>query len=160
LRIRSGLRSSGRSTLLLIILIAVGGACVLTAVSGARRTQTAMSRFVAYSHPEDLSLFFDPTPGIPARVLGLPEVARTTRLPFLMVSTTTAGLGDVGVFGVADANLFHQFYRPIIVRGRLPDPERPDEAVVNERAERQEGLHVGSRVHLYGFSKAQIAKVS
>src|SRR4051812_21344555 len=103
-RVRSRLRSSVGPAVLLIVLIAVGGACVLTAVVGARRTQTAMSRFIRYSRPEDLSVFFDPTPGVPARVLGLPEVAHTTRMPYLMVSTTTSGLGNTGVFGVADTN--------------------------------------------------------
>jgi len=144
---------------LLIVLIAVGGACVLTAVAGARRTQTAMTRFIRYSRPEDLSVFFDPTPGVPARVLGLPEVAHATRLPYLMVSTTTAGLGNTGVFGVADTNAFRLIDRPIVVRGRLADPRRPDEAVINDAAAR-EGLHVGSRVRLHGFSRDQIAKVS
>jgi hypothetical protein len=93
-------------------------------------------------------------------VLGLPEVARTTRMPFLMVSTTPAGLGDVGVLGAADSNLFRRVDRPIVLRGRLPDPQRPDEAVVNDRAEGEEGLRVGSRVRLYSFSRAQIANVS
>jgi hypothetical protein len=160
LRIRSGLRSSGRPAMLLIILVSLGGACVLTALSGARRTQTAMTRFVAYSRPEDLSLFFDPTPGIADRVLRLPEVARTTRLPFLMVSTTRTGLGNTAVFGGADPNLFHLVDRPLVLRGHLPNPRRPDEAVVNDRAEAQEGLHIGSRVRLYGFSREQVAKVS
>src|SRR4051794_1663953 len=142
------------------MLIAVGGACVLTAVTGARRTQTAMRRFVGYSHPVDLSLFFDPTPGVPARVLSLPQVARVTRLPYLMISTTTRGLGATGVFGAADTNYFRYIDRPIVLRGRLADPGRPDEAVVNDRAERQEGLHLGSDVRLYAFSRAQVARVS
>jgi len=41
----------------------------LTALAGARRTQTAMRRFVAYNQPEDVSLFFDPTPGIAAMII-------------------------------------------------------------------------------------------
>jgi hypothetical protein len=151
LRIRSGLRSSVVPTLLLIVLIAVGGACVLTAVAGARRTQTAMRRFIGYNRPEDLSVFFDPTPGVPARVLGLPEVARTTRLPYLMMSADPTRLGSTSVFGAADANAFRFVDRPIVLHGRLADPGRADEAVVNELAARQDGVHVGSRVRLYGF---------
>jgi hypothetical protein len=160
MHIRSSFRSSVRSSLLLVLLIAIGGACVLTAITGARRTQTAMRRFVAYNHPEDLSLFFDPTPGIATRVLHLPEVARTTRLPYLMMSADPNRLGKVGVFGASDSNALNVMSRPIVLHGRLADPRRPDEAVVNDRGARQAGIRVGDRVTLYGFSPAQIAKVS
>src|SRR5258708_4217100 len=77
-----------------------------------------------------------------------------------MMSADPTRLGSTSVFGAADANAFRFVDRPIVLHGRLADPGRPDEAVVNELAARQDGVHVGSRVRLYGFSRAQIAQVS
>ena len=102
LRARSELRSTWRATVLLALLFAIGGGCALTAFAGARRTQTAMPRFVAYNRPEDVSLFFPPSPEIAARVLALPEVAQTRRTPFLMVSTDPSKFGSTVVFGAAE----------------------------------------------------------
>jgi hypothetical protein len=119
-----------------------------------------MRRFVAHNRPEDLSLFFDPTPGIEARVLRLRQVARSTRLPYLMVSADPTRLGKVGVLGASDDNALNVMNRPIVVHGRLADPRRADEGVINDLAARQAGMRIGDRVPLYGFSRAQIAKVS
>src|SRR5207302_10014249 len=123
--------------MLVVVLVAVGGGCVLTALAGARRTQTAMRRFVAYNQPEDASLFFDQTPGIAARVMALPEVARSMRTPFLMVSTDPAKLGTTGVFGASDENALRTIERPMLLRGRLAARDSAEEAIVNDRAERQ-----------------------
>ena len=47
--------------------------------------------------------------------------------------------------------------RPQIIAGRLPDPQRADEAVVNYFAAKKSHLRVGSTVRLYSYSYDQIA---
>jgi hypothetical protein len=146
--------------ILVVLLVAVGGGCVLTALTGARRTQTAMHRFVAYNRPEDASLFFDPTPGVAERILTLPEIARTMRTPFLMVSVTPSRFGTVGVFGAADENALRSIERPMMLRGRMAALDSAEEVVVNDVAVQQAHLRVGSRVTLYAYSREQIERVT
>jgi ABC-type lipoprotein release transport system permease subunit len=157
---RSELRSTWRAVTLVVVLAAVGGGCALTALAGGRRTQTAMRRFVAYNQPEDASVFFDPTPGIAGRVLASPEVARTMRTPFLMVSPDPSKLSATGVFGAADDNALRTVERPMLLQGRLAARDSTEEVVVNDMAARQSHLDVGSQVTLYAFSREQVDKVS
>ena len=86
-----------------MLLVVVGGGVALAAVAGARRTQTAMPRFLAYNRPEDAMLFFNASPPVVARVLAQPQVAQAMRLPYLYMSADRSGLaGSAAVFGAAD----------------------------------------------------------
>ena len=66
LRVKSEFRTSWRAVVLILLLVAVGGGVALAAVAGARRTQTAMPRFLAYNRPEDAMLFFNASPPVVA----------------------------------------------------------------------------------------------
>ena len=145
---------------MVVVVLGVGGGCVLAALAGARRTQTTMRRFVAYNEPEDVSVFFDPTPGLPDRVAALPEVARTTRTPYLMMSTDPSRLGEISVFGATDDNALRTIERPMLLDGRIPEVDRADEVVISDVAARQTHLRSGSSVTLYAFSRQQIDAVT
>ena len=49
LRVRRGLRQDWRTPAGLMLVVALMGAVVLVSLAGARRTDTAVSRFVEYS---------------------------------------------------------------------------------------------------------------
>ena len=49
LAVRSRLRSGWRSTLALVLLVGLGGGIAMAALSGARRTDTALDRFLRYT---------------------------------------------------------------------------------------------------------------
>jgi hypothetical protein len=159
LRVRTELRSTWRATILIVVIIAIGAGSALAALAGARRTQTAMHRFVAYSRPEDASLFFAFNAN-PGPVLELGQIARVTRTPYLMMSPDPTTLGSMGVFGAADDNAWRSVGRPMVRAGRMTNPDAIDEVVVDDSARRTGRLHLGSPITLYSFSRKQIEAVS
>lgn len=174
LRVRAALRHRWKALMVLAVVVGVGGGAAITALAGAERTDKAVPQFVSYSLPDTGGFLFGNvsspplTPGIPAdslalapaeqRVVHLPEVAAYFRAPYLFFSQSPAGNdpSQVNVFGDADAALYRSVDRPIVVAGRLPQPDRPFEVAINELAASGQHLHVGSTVTLYAFTYAQI----
>src|SRR4051812_29131716 len=156
-RARAEVRTSWRAIVVVVVLTAVGGGVALTALSGARRTDTSMQRFLAYNHPEDATVFFDvTTQARPERVLRLPQVDATTRLPFLLTSLSRRRWDGFAAFGVANGAGLRDIERPIVVHGRMARVTSPSEIVVNENAARQRHLRPGSRLSVYAYSAAQM----
>jgi len=156
MRLKSELRQSWRGMLVLVLITALFGGVVLVALAGARRTNSAVSRFLAYSRPLDGQVSADPSAFHAIRTL--PEVAYWSTGALYLAGPTNAsggplggGPGEVLVWATAQGTP----QRVKVVGGRLPDPARADEAAVNESAERALGLHLGSVVHLRGYSPEQ-----
>ena len=174
LRGRAELRAQWRTLLLLAVVVGIGGAAALTSFAGARRTDSAMPEFVAYSLPDDGGFLSGsvtsprPTPGRPAdslapdpvaqRVLALPQVEGYVRGPFLFTTTDRRGEtpATLSVTGIASADALRTVDRPLVLAGHLPAATDPFDAVVNEFAAQARHLHVGSRVRLYAYSYAQV----
>jgi hypothetical protein len=158
LRARAEVRRRWRATVLLAVLVGLTGGVVLAAVAGARRTGSAMDRFLAYNRPLDVS------------VVGL-DMASVERLPQVvdadegslvpLVPNTASGPGDPRTIGVivAWATLHGRTgvtsERPILVRGRRPDPARPLEVAVNEPLAARWGLRPGDTLRTVAFSPRQ-----
>jgi len=77
LRVRAGLRQDWRSPLVLALITGLMGSLVLVSLAGARRTDTAVPRFLAWSGPTEgqvagvpLLTALQATSLHPARVLG------------------------------------------------------------------------------------------
>jgi hypothetical protein len=176
LRWRAEVRAKWRTTVVLTLLVGIGGGVALTAIAGARRADTAMPRFVAYTLPDDGSVLFGSNPFSPPpvhgsaayslapppyaqRVVRLPQVATYFRKLYLfMVPGRARGssLGSLNVFGAADASMFRGVDRPVIVAGRLPDPANPVQVAVNELAAEKGHLRVGSSLRLSAYSASQV----
>ncbi|HUI04655.1 MAG TPA: hypothetical protein VLZ77_14035, partial [Acidimicrobiales bacterium] len=174
MRARAELRTTWRTTVVLALVLGLGGGAALAALAGARRTSGALPRFVAYSLPDTGGFLYGnhsvppPEPSVPAdstalpplarRIVSLPDVVGYFRAPYLFVGTRPGARrpGDLNVVGIADADMFRALDRPLVLAGHLPDPGQPFEAMVNELAATQKHLHVGSRVRLYSYSRAQI----
>src|SRR5205807_4866081 len=80
-----------------------------------------------------------------APVLKLPEVVDAGTFTLSPIGIKEH---QVGTLAPADTHLYRTLSRPLLVHGRLPDPGRDDEVVVNRRAASQFHLHVGERVTL------------
>jgi len=167
---RTQLRRRRGATVGLALLVGLAGGVVLVAASGASRTRTAMTRFVAYSRPEDVVVIVNGAQGDPSdpavfahglatrrRVLALPQIAEAGRAPYLFLSPDRAGtqVGSINPFGAADDHTFRTIDRPLVLRGRLARVERPDEVVVDDLTAARRHLHVGSRVTMWAFSAQQ-----
>lgn len=178
LRVQAALRHRWKALVVLAVVVGIGGGAAITSLAGARRTDTAVPEFVAYSLPDTGGFLFGSvssppvTPGIPAgslalapaeqRVVHLPQVAAYFRAPYLFLSQSRAGNdpSQMNVLGDADADLLRSVDRPMVVAGRLPRPDRPFEAAINELAASGQHLHVGSTVTLYAYSYAQVTSGS
>jgi len=134
-------------TLGLIAGIAAGLA--LAAIAGARRTSTAYARWRTATAAPD-AIVFGSQLGIEdadyAPVLALPEVIDGGRFRLAPVGVTEHD--ELGSLAPGDDHLYQTVARPLLVHGRLPDPRRPDEVVVNRAAAAKYHLHVGQSLTL------------
>ena len=161
LRVRAGLRQDWRSPLVLALITGLMGSLVLVSLAGARRTDTAVPRFLAWSGPTEGQVA-----GVPFATLGrigrLPGVAYSQRGSFMLMVASPAGRPDSGRPGQVTtwALIDHPPQdRAIIVAGRRASPSRVDEVMINETAARILGAHVGSVIQLRGFRPNQLMPV-
>lgn len=161
LRVRAGLRQDWRSPLVLALITGLMGSLVLVSLAGARRTDTAVPRFLAWSGPTEGQVA-----GVPFATLGrlrrLPGLAYSERGAFMLMAASPAGHpaaarpGQVTTWALIDTP---PQSRAIIVAGRRPNPARADEVMINEAAARVLGAHVGSVIQLRGFRPSQVMAV-
>jgi len=131
------------------VLAGLVGGLALAAVAGARRTSTAYERFREATGRSDAIVFAtligvidaDYTP-----VRNLPEVEDAGE--FTLTPVRVEGYPTLSQLAPNDDRLYRTINRPLLVSGRLPDPARVDEVVVNRRAAAQLGLGVGDRLKL------------
>ncbi len=156
------------------LVLGIGGGIALTALAGARRTDTAIEQFVSYSHPDNGAFLYGNPTSPPAvsgpsanslnllpverRVVDLPQVAQYFRAPYLYLTPDPTGSNSqvLNPIAAADTALFRTVDRPLVVAGRLPDPNRPDDVAINELAADGRHLHVGSQLRLYAYSADQM----
>ncbi|HVL04530.1 MAG TPA: ABC transporter permease [Acidimicrobiales bacterium] len=137
-----------RALVALGVLAGLAGGLAIAAVAGARRTATAYERFREATGRSDAMVFgtligvFDADYG-PIRAL--PEVEDAGE--FTLAPIFLEGL-EAGQLAPNDDRLYRTVNRPLLVAGRLPDPRRPDELVINRKAASAYGLRVGDRVRM------------
>ena len=123
----------------------------LAAIAGARRTDAAFPRYKAATGAPDALVFGTQVGGHHVDygpVKRLPEVADAGEFALapIYVKGTDSENGPLGALAPADSHLYRTLSRPLLEAGRLPDPRRLDEIVVNRNAAAKYGLHVGDRV--------------
>jgi hypothetical protein len=166
LRAKAQLRGRARASLLLALLVGLGGALVLAAAAGARRSEAALPRFLAANQTMDTAVYvqaddpFDDLAEARRQLAALPEVRQVVRWTGALIlagadPTDPAHwhrqLGAVAL----DPGGSVAFGRPIVVAGRLPDERRPEEAVVDEELAARRHLRVDSRYRVTAFTLKQ-----
>ena len=158
-----GRRWSG--LLAVVLLLGLLGGLALGAVAGARRTELSFPAFLASTHPSDLSVL-ETSGGL--NLLGtmarLPHVKHVRSAVFVNalrlgsngvpVSGSNSEGGGVFALGSVDGLFFDQD-RLSVIRGRMADPRRADEAVVTADAARLLGVHVGQAARLGFYTTAE-----
>jgi hypothetical protein len=145
----------------LVIGLLFGGA--LAAATGARRSSSAIDRFIEYSRPEDGFVEAqDPQFDIDA-VQDLPNVEAAVKGGFLFL----APLDDQGqpqldqlaaiaplvfIFTKGQPGSMNRFK---MIAGRMPDPSTTDEVLVDEEVASKRHLHIGSQLRMQAFSPEQ-----
>jgi hypothetical protein len=161
MRVRSDMRARWRAWLVIALMTSLASGVVMAAVAGGRRSDTAIARFVAYTHAGTLSVEADPSTF--RAIAALPEVEDSRAIAFMLmaegdsfnaISTESFSLSTLAF---TDPQLIG--HTTILVRGRMADVTRPDEAVVNETAIRVGALRIGQRINLRGFTFDQLEDV-
>lgn len=145
--LRIDLRRRWRSLVALGLLIALAAATVLTAFAGARRGDSALQRLSAHTLPATVAVMpFDPRFDW-GPVRSMPEVEAMTT--YADTDFRVAGIppGDLSVgYPPGDSDLMRTVERPVVLQGRLADPNRADEAVVTPKFVSNYGIGVGDTV--------------
>ena len=162
-RAKVEIRTGWGSLLFLALLIGLGGGVAIAAVAGARRTDSAFPRFLAYNRPEDVFVqSHSPTPALDlSRVRSLPQVDHAMQAPYLMLSPSADGhdVGSLNPFAASDSEDYREVERPLLVSGRLARPDRVNEATINSWAAAARRLRVGDHLRLYAYTPAQMQAV-
>jgi hypothetical protein len=155
IRFRADVRSRWRSWLGLAVVAGLAGGLVIGLTAGARRTETALDRYFVATHlgdayvargfaTQEWKLDFD-------RITRLPQVAESQRSAFLAVISRSRAGRPVYPFGTdavaywvpTDGKGMRSIDNAHLIRGRLPDPARADEAIAEPGALRALGIRVG-----------------
>jgi ABC-type lipoprotein release transport system permease subunit len=141
--VRAEGRRDRRTWVFLALLIGLFGGAVMAAAAGARRTESSYHRFLTATDSPDMFLFAPPAGGESQfasfsvdELSGLPQVAHAgTVVQFSVANPSSMTLltPRPGVGG--------DFFRRKVIKGRLPDPTRADEASINFTL--ADALHLG-----------------
>jgi ABC-type lipoprotein release transport system permease subunit len=144
------------STILLIVLTSLAGGVVLVSVTGARRTDTAMARFLKEFRPDDGELAAE-SDADAAAIAAWPEVAASGRQSYVLLVPELRGsvLGAINFFVAGDHRTYRDIDRLHVARGRMFDYDRADEIVLDEQALKVARLRVGSHVTVRAFTSEQ-----
>jgi FtsX-like permease family len=137
-----------RALLVLGVLAGLAGGTVMAAVAGARRTTTAYARYRQATAAPDAIVFATQVGLFDAdftRVRRLPEVVDAGQFGLAPIAVKE---WNIGTLAPVDDRLYRTISRPLLRAGRLPDPRRADEIVVNQAAARRFHVRLGQRVTL------------
>ncbi len=144
----SELRRRWRALTSLAVIAGLTAGLALAALAGARRTSTAYVRFRDVTNAPDVLVF--------ATQVGIfdQDYSAVQQLPEVLAAGVFT-LAPVGIdehlmetLAPGDDQLYRTVSRPLLLNGRLPDPSRADELLVNRTAAARFHLSVGQSVAL------------
>jgi hypothetical protein len=176
-RLRAGISRRWTGYLSLVLLIALVGGLALASLAGAQRTESSFSTYLASTNPSTIGVIsrYD----VPSLGLDTGYDARLAReiahLPFVERTTTSiivdANIDLNGIVGVhphvkpgegpatfigSTNGEFSSMDKISLVAGRMANPARADEVVMNVGAAQEGGLHIGSVVKIPFYTDAQV----
>lgn len=154
--VRAGLRRDWRGLAVLALMTALMGAVVLAALAGARRTDSAVTRFLQYAGPFQGEVAADPA--TMAKIAALPGVTYSQQGGMMLTFPLTVDGRPAPHSGVITEVTITRppQARAIILAGRLPLQSRADEVALNESAAQGLHAHVGSSLRMVGYRPDQM----
>jgi hypothetical protein len=147
------LRVHWRAWLVLALLVGVAGGATLAAAAGARRTESAYPRFLAWSRASDV-LVAPAGPGTGgfddalARLPHAVAVAPLVGLNLEPVNRAGQLAGDAVVVAPLDRRYGSLVDRARVLAGRLPAAGHPAEVAIDQHGAAELGVYVGSYLRL------------
>jgi FtsX-like permease family len=168
-RFRSTFGDRWGGYLAVVLLVGLVGGLALGAVAAARRTQSAFPAYLASTNPSDLTVLTgvsDPAsgssgydPALIGEIARLPHVRRVESIAWLNVAVLArngaVAVNLPGMVGSIDGEYFNQD-RVTIVQGRMADPGRADEVVIDAKGSPPQA-HVGEVIPFGFYTNAQEA---
>jgi len=164
---RAVLRRKVWGTVAVALLVGIAGTAVLGAFAGARRTDSAFPRLLAAERVGDISVGPQALGVVPAAAIRrLPHVESVDALHVFILASRHRGpivfqrdLGAASAIGSPSPRPLYQTQKVQVLDGKLPDPTRVDEALVNEIFAKSSGLGVGDTYHAYLYTIADVLPV-
>ena len=160
--VRARLRQDWRGLAVLTLITALMGSVALAGLAGARRTDTAVGRFVQYAGPMQGQVAADPA--TMDKIAALPDIAYSEIGALMLLIPVAVDGRPLGPKGTVNAITQALVTRPpqaraIILAGRDADQSRADEVMLNESAAQELRAHVGSVLELRGYRPDQLQQV-
>jgi hypothetical protein len=176
-RFRASFRQRLTGLVTMVALIGLIGGLALASIAGARRTESSFPTYLASTNPSTMTLFstyLDPALGATSG-FDPKTIAKISRLP--LVTRAADGVifdGNINISAVKGVHAhvlagespptfigstdgeFSQVDRVSLVAGRLANPDRRGEAVMNVQAASEMGVHIGSVIQIPFYTDAQI----
>ena len=149
IRVGADLRRRWLAWLALAVMIGAFAGGVTAVAAGAQRTDTAYPRLLATTKAPDM-LVVDQVGGTsfarfsPRELASLPEVAESGQVDSFGVLQPA----DTSILAPTDRTVGYRFFTKKLLAGRLPDPDRADEADVSFMVAATHHVGVGDRLHL------------
>ena len=147
---RADLRARWRAWAMLALIVGILGGSGVAVAAGARRTDSALPRFLAATRAPDVLSFSTDDPGSVFAsvslddIAALPQVAESGRLELPEVVRPLA----VQLIVPVDDSIGRSFFFKKVLAGRLPDPHSATEAAISFTLADEYSLHVGDRLEL------------
>lgn len=163
-RARAELRHRWVSTVVLALFVAVPAALVLASVAGARRGDGALPRFLDHHRASDVLVFtdepLDDPDGLRERIAALPQWEANDEAGAVVLAVRVGGTWAATATPVVAREGVGRQNEPMVVEGRLPDPDVFTEVAVNEAFARGAGLGAGDEVELRTVTPAALEDVA
>ena len=151
--VRAAFRRRWRSWVALATLIAVVGGVTLGAIAAGRRTAVAYPNFLRL-HGFDWAVATQ----TPTDFAHLPGVASSIAAPYALNGVPTCrcthpiNANALSVVSVGSGSLRHLVN---LVSGRMPNPSNPDEALASFTLQRDNGVKIGTVIHIPMYASSQ-----
>src|SRR5918995_1669367 len=156
LLVRCDLRRRWRSLLVVALLVGLVGVVVLTAVAGARRTESAYPRLLDALQTSDASV--EVSPEYFDEIAGLPQVEAVAPASFFFVAPEGLEGEDILTMAAIDNRFNTVMDRPRLLEGRRPLLGRADEVLINEATADRLGLEAGDVLTLTSLTPEQLER--
>ncbi|HWF16522.1 MAG TPA: FtsX-like permease family protein [Acidimicrobiales bacterium] len=175
-RFRTTLRPSLGGLITLFLLVGLVGGLAMASIAGARRTASSFTTYWASTNPSDLfgaSAVLNPSIGsyqgynaaLVAKIARLPHVEQVesqSGIDFLPLDHRGAPLNAPGFYQPSAGNgygsvdgLYFDQDKVTVVQGRMADPRRANELMLNAQGASALGAHVGSVLPIGIYTNAQ-----
>jgi hypothetical protein len=153
----------------LVLIIGLAGGAAIGSAGAARRTESSFPVFLASTNPSDLTVQYaaDDYAGLPSLAAAAGRLPHVTRAEFAFepiadvlgpdgAPTAASMNAGLGIAAVASVNgLYFSQDRVAVVAGRMADPGRPDQVMMDAQAAAVLGLRVGAVVPMGFYTNAQ-----